>query len=86
MSGIELPQSGNVFLPIIPKSLRTTNKELYDYLYKLDAKLTTLFSGQFNNANNIVVAINSGTSGTFNVASGGHIVVTSGVVISVSTT
>lgn len=83
---VELPQSGAVFLPIIPTSLRNTNKELYDYLYKLDSVIASLSRGHFNNASNIVEALSSGTSGSFVVASGGHILVTSGVVTAVSTT
>ncbi len=84
--GIQLPQGGSPFMPVIPASIRALSPELNTYLHALEAAIIKNFRGNFNNDNTIVIAVNSGTSGTFNVASGGHIVVTSGVVISVSTT
>lgn len=84
--GVDLPQSANVFLPIIPSAIRKESPALYEYLRKLDSELTKIFRGDFNNVNNVAQAVNSGTSGTFVINSGGHIHVTSGIVISVSTT
>ncbi len=83
---VNLPQSGAVFLPNIPKTVKDVSPELYEYLKRLESAVTKNLRGQFNNSNNLAVAINSGTSGTFNVASGGHITVVNGVVSAVSTT
>ncbi len=80
---IDLPQTPNTVLPTIPKGI---DPILRDYLIKLNTTLQSLTRGHFNNDLNIANTISSGTSGSFVVASGGHILVTSGIVISVSTT
>lgn len=83
---IDLPQTGTVFLPTIPKSVKTLSPELADYLIKLHTVIQSMNKGGFSNDLNIANVIGSGASGTFAIASGGHILVTSGIVISVSTT
>lgn len=80
---IQLPNSGVVFLPQVPKELKS-NHELYDYLVQLDGVLTKALRAQFNNSNILVVAVNSGTTGTFTLSSGGSIVVTNGIVVTVT--
>lgn len=85
-TGINLPKSGNVQLPQVPESIRGTNAELYDYLSKMRISLQQVAQDQFANSFIMATAMNLGTSGTFVTASGGHIVITSGIVISVSTT
>lgn len=85
-TGINLPNSGNIQLPQVPDSVRSVSADLYDYLSKMRISIQQLGQGQFSNSLIMATAINSGTSGTFVVASGGHIAITSGIVISVSTT
>lgn len=80
---IDLPQSGTVPLPMVPKGI---DPELREYLVKLNSTLQGLTRGHFNNDLNISTVISSGTSGSFVIHSGGHILVTSGIVTSVSTT
>jgi len=83
--GITLPTGDILVIPEPPQAMRTENPELYQYFNKLRGALQDFARGQFNNTFTVATAIN-GTSGTFVIASGGHIVVTSGIVISVSTT
>lgn len=83
---IDLPQTSIVPLPMIPTEVRSLSPELYDYLVKVNSTLQSLTRGHFNNDLNIASAINSGTSGSFVIHSGGHILVTSGIVTAVSTT
>lgn len=75
-----------VTLPDVPDAVRQVSPELYDYLEKFRLVLMQNSSGLQSNNNLVVTAVNSGTSGTFNIASGGHIAITSGIVIFVSTT
>lgn len=83
---IDLPQTGTVFLPTIPSEIKKLSPQLNEYLIKLNSALKNLTNGHFNNDLNITTVISSGTSGTFAIASGGHILVTSGIVTAVSTT
>lgn len=78
---IDLPQTGNVFLPTIPKGL---DPQLETYLKQLNSVIINLAKGHFNNDRNIANIISSGISGTFTISSGGSIVVTSGIVITVT--
>lgn len=82
--GINLPTSEQPFLPKVPVSVRDVSTELYDYLEKLDRFLSSANDGFFENDRLITTVINSGVSGTFTLSSGGSIVVTSGIVISVT--
>ena len=82
--GIELPQPANVFFPEVPRSLEQTNPDLYNYLQRLNKTLETSLRGYFDNDELTATTINSGTSGTFTMSSGGSIVVTSGIVINVT--
>lgn len=75
--------TGNI-LPSVPESLRAENPTLYQYLNDLRRALQRSLTSQFNNSLNLTTAINSGTSGTFTISSGGSIIVTSGVVITVT--
>lgn len=81
--GIELPNPGRVFLPKVPKELEST-PALADYLNKVTAAIEEGLRRGFDNTLHIATAINSGTSGTFAISSGGSIVVTSGVVINIT--
>ena len=83
---IDLPQSSIKPLPTIPAGMKQSHPLVYDHLQKLHAAIDQLTRGHFNNDLNISNVIGSGVSGTFAIASGGHIVVTSGIVISVTTT
>jgi hypothetical protein len=83
--GIKLPQSAT-FIPEVPDQVREVSPILYDYLSKMRVVLQQNANGALSNSMLIATSINSGTTGTFVVASGGHIKVTSGIVISVSTT
>lgn len=81
--GIELT-SGNIFIPEVPESIKTDSPALYDYLQKLKRGVDNLSRGGFSNSLNIAAAVNLGTSGTFVISSGGSIIITSGIVISVT--
>ena len=83
---IDLPQSSITPLPTIPASIKASDPVIYEHFTKLHNVINQLTRGHFNNDLNITTVINSGTTGTFVIASGGHIVVSSGIVISVSTT
>lgn len=86
MAGINFPQSSQTFFPGVPESLKDSNPELFDYLTRMQLMLQQQLQGQFSNDAILQGVINKGTSGTFAIASGGHILVTSGIVTSVSTT
>lgn len=83
---IDLPQTSITVLPAIPKTIKDLSPELNDYLVKLNTTIQGLTRGHFNNDLNITTVISSGTSGSFVIHSGGHILVTSGIVTAVSTT
>lgn len=80
--GITLPNSGNVFTPEIPRSIQ--DQDMINYLRRLSSVIEKVAREQFNNSLAISTVINSGVSGTFTISSGGSIVVTSGIVISVT--
>lgn len=80
---LDLP-SGNVFVPEVPDSIRTKDSVLYEYLQKLKRSVENVTRGNFSNSMYITAAINSGTSGTFTLSSGGSIIITSGIVIRVT--
>lgn len=80
---IKLPNTP-VFLPQVPDTLREGSPELYDYLQRLRLAVQQAASGAFSNAYILSTAINSGTSGTFVMSSGGHLIVTSGIVIRIT--
>lgn len=84
-TGVNLPIYPS-FMPSVPDEIRQISPILYDYLQVLRLMLIRDGQGDIANAQIIVAAMNSGTSGTFAIASGGHIAVTSGIVISVSAT
>ena len=82
--GIELPESGAPLFPVVPEKLQTDNKDLYEYLQAQRKELERLSAGLFANTFIVATAINLGVSGTFSISSGGSIIVTSGIVISVT--
>lgn len=82
--GIELPRPSSVFLPNVPDELRTQSPELYDWAQRTKRNLEGAVNDMFANISTIATAINSGTSGTFIISSGGSIIVTSGIVITVT--
>lgn len=86
MSGINFPQSGGASFPSVPDSLEQSDPELYEYLNRQQLVLQQLLGGIVSNDTLIQKAINKGTSGSFVIASGGHILITSGIVTAVSTT
>jgi hypothetical protein len=81
---LELPKAGNVFLPQVPSSVKYSNPDIYEWMQKVREALMVQMRGAFDNSLLIADAINSGVSGTFVISSGGSIVVTSGIVISVT--
>lgn len=78
--------SGITPLPSVPSSVQQLSSELYDYLNRLRLVVQQGLNQDQSAINGMVFAINKGTSGTFNIASGGHIIITSGIVKAVSTT
>ena len=82
--GLELPNPGNAFIPEVPSEVRKQSPELFDWAQRLRIAVQESVQGQFNNSLHIATAIDSGTSGTFTISSGGSIVVTSGIVINVT--
>lgn len=82
--GIELPNAGNVFIPAVPEKLREVSPELFEWVQDFKRAVERGIQDQFSNNLNIATVINSGTSGTFTISSGGSIVVTSGIVITVT--
>lgn len=81
---LELPKSGDVFIPEVPSSLQKDNKEMYNFLVQLKRTLEPTLRGLFANDSLIADAVNLGVSGSFVISSGGHIVVTSGIVTAVT--
>lgn len=78
---ITLPKSGSIYLPQVPNM---RDKQIQDYLQKLRNSIQNHFTGYFANDSALASVINSGTSGTFTISSGGSIVVSNGAVVSVS--
>lgn len=81
---ITLPQQGDVQFPEVPRAIERESKELYEYLKKTQRIMQYAVQGMFNNSFTVATAINSGTSGTFAISSGGSIIVSSGIVIRVT--
>jgi hypothetical protein len=82
--GIVLGNPGYLALPPVPTNLHKDNPELYTFLEALRRNLSQSAQGLFHNDRLVVDAMNSGTSGTFTLSSGGSIIITSGVVIKVT--
>ena len=82
--GINLPWSGNNYIPKPSLDIARENPMLYAYLMDLKRALEDIGRGAFANTFTVSTAINSGTSGTFVISSGGSIVVTSGIVLTVT--
>ena len=83
--GIELPNSGNVFLPAVPSEDRLSDpRVLREAILDVYRHLEELGHALFTNDLHIATAINLGISGTFAISSGGSILVTSGIVINVT--
>lgn len=80
--GIDLVKSGNVFLPEVPSTIK--DPAVIDYLRSLRGALSNQVQGLFSNDLLLADALNQGTSGTFTISSGGSIIVTSGVVVTVT--
>lgn len=81
---VQLPQSGQLYLPEPPAKVKTDSPDLYEYMQKTRKELTRNANGIFDNTNALANAINSGTSGTFVVTSGSSIVVVNGIITSVT--
>lgn len=82
--GIQLPSPGNVNVPTVPKKLQKEDPEMYNYLNDLRRAVISVASGMFANTFTVATAMNLGVSGTFAISSGGSIIVTSGIVITVT--
>lgn len=82
--GITLPQGDVVTMPEVPIGIKAKYPEVYDYLIRLRNHTQEIVRGQFSNTFTVATAVNSGTSGTFTLSSGGSIVITSGIVIRVT--
>jgi len=82
--GITLPNPGEVSIPEPPISIKQVNLELYEYLKDFKRSIKVISEQAFSNSYHIATALNLGTSGTFVISSGGSIIVTSGVVITVT--
>lgn len=82
--GITLPNSGDESLSQVPTSLSSNNKVVYEYLQSLRQDIAQLKRNLFENDLTLANAVNLGTSGTFTISSGGSIIVTSGIVITVT--
>lgn len=83
--GVDLANSEQAFMPETPETLKSVSEDLYEYLERMKRFLDQMSDGTFNNDTLLANAINSGTSGTFAITSGSSIVVTSGIVTSVTT-
>ncbi len=81
--GLTLPNAGNISLPEVPAQIQKENVVLYEFLQKLRKEVASAVQGQFSNSLLVANTI-SGTSGTFTISSGGSIIVTSGIVITVT--
>lgn len=81
---VELPSAGEISAPEVPPHIKQNDARLYEYLQSLKRQMEELSRGLFDNTLAITTAINSGTSGTFTLSSGGSIIITSGIVITVT--
>lgn len=81
---LNIPESGIIFLPAVPEKIKKADPDLYSYLLNTKREVERVIGNLFANADNVVGAINSGTSGTFTISSGGSIIITSGIVITVT--
>lgn len=72
-----------IFLPEVPDKM---DPLVRDYLQRLRLVIQQSLQGAFSNSSIVASAINSGTGGTFAIASGGHITLVNGIVTLVSTT
>lgn len=79
---INLPKTGTAFFPQVPEGIQ--DPMVANYLQDLRRSMVDMVRGMFSNSFTIATAINSGTSGTFTLSSGGSIIVTSGIVITVT--
>jgi hypothetical protein len=83
--GVLLPNGEYAYIPSIPKAEELADPhKLHDFLQSLKRAIEENASNNFNNKRTIIAALNSGTSGTFALSSGGSIIITSGVVITVT--
>jgi len=81
---VQLPQSGQLYLPEPPNKIKESSPDLYEYMQKTRKELTRNANGIFDNTNALANAINAGTSGAFTVTSGGTITVVNGIVTSIA--
>ena len=81
--GINIGQASNIHLPDVPKNIGD-EKVLYEYMQKFRREIMDAFVGLGGNDQIVFNAVNSGTSGTFTLSSGGSIIITSGIVITVT--
>jgi len=82
---IGLPNAAGSRVPSVPPPGQLANPHtMHEYLQRLTRELERVSNALFDNDKIIVGAINSGTSGTFTISSGGSIIVTSGLVITVT--
>jgi hypothetical protein len=82
--GITLPQGESQPVPEVPSVIRDKSPEVYAYLQRLRLYMQDNVRNQFSNTFTVATAMNLGTSGTFTISSGGSIIVTSGIVITVT--
>lgn len=82
--GIELSDAGTPFIPAVPSKLSKQDPDLYQFLVSMKLAVEQMGQGAFTNTFLVATAMNLGTSGTFAISSGGSIVVTSGIVITVT--
>ena len=80
--GVNLPNSGEGSLPDVPRDLK--DKQLAQYLASLKRQIEQKFREQFSNTLVVANALNVGTSGVFTISSGGSIIITSGIVVTVT--
>lgn len=74
--GLNLPNPRNVFLPVLPQSLREL-KDVEKYLQDLKTALELQLAKTFDNTYSIM---STGTTGTFVASGGATITVQSGVI------
>jgi len=81
---LELPHSGKVNLPEVPVEIRQQMPSLYEWMQRVKREVELGFDKNFSNTVLIATAMNQGTSGTFVISSGGSIIVTSGIVTTIT--
>lgn len=82
---VQIPNAAASYAPSVPSEKDLANPRiLREYLQRLTREVTRVSDALFDNDKTILVAINSGTSGTFASTITG-IVVTSGIVTAVTT-